>query len=222
MAGCRSKATTKSMSCTARTTPPIHAQDAALRCFADWTAKQLGNDVYGMADWPDHLTLNAPDTDNWLHVTHGTLAGNRNGISQSIPDRDLEGKIPDDIDLFITAHTHKALKRRFGDQRILNVGSVGSPFDGDVRASYGRIEFKNDHWHGDIIRLNYDRERMKKDCIDSGFLDEAGPLAQLIYREWEMASLLMPYWNLTYRQAVMDGEVTMERAMSAVLKHLSL
>lgn len=171
-----------------------------------------------MKNWPDHLNLHGPDSNTWLHITHGTLAGNRDGISASVPDEKLQGKIPDDIDLFITAHTHKPLKRLFKNKRILNVGSVGSPFDGDTRASYAQLIFHNHHWQGEIIRLEYDRKRMAKDCVESGFLDQAGPLARIIYREWEQAVLLMPVWNRTYRQLIIDGEITMENAVSEFLR----
>ena len=66
-------------------------------------------------------------------------------------------------------------------------------------------------------RIEYDRERMKQDCLESGFLDEAGPLAKVIYREWEVAELLMPYWNRKYRQAVLDNEITIEEAVDEFL-----
>ncbi|PLY16017.1 MAG: metallophosphoesterase [Sedimenticola sp.] len=199
---------------------PKSAGEAELRRFADWTTQQLGADVYSMVSWPDHLSLHGPQSDRWLHVTHGTLAGNRDGISPSVPDDHLHGKIPDDIDLFITAHTHKALQRVFENKRILNVGSVGSPFDGDVRASYARLLFSNDHWQSEIIRLEYYREQMARDCIESGFLSEAGPLASVIYREWEQAALLMPFWNRKYRKAVQSGEITLEDAVNEFLQTL--
>ena len=198
--------------------PPKNEIDAELRQFADWTANQLGPEVYSIKDWPDHLNLHGPESDTWLHITHGTLAGNRDGISPSVPDDKLHGKIPDDIDLFITAHTHKPLERLFEDRRILNVGSVGSPFDGDVRASYARLLFTNRSWHSEIIRLDYDRERMAKDCVESGFLEQAGPLAKIIYREWEQAILLMPFWNRSYRQAVVNGEITLDNAVMEFLQ----
>lgn len=196
---------------------PMNDKEAELRRFADWTANQLGTSIFTMRDWPDHLSLHGPASDAWLHITHGTLAGNRDGISLSVPDEKLHGKIPADIDLFITSHTHKPLKRVYKDLRILNIGSVGFPFDGDTRASYARLVFNRHHWRGEIIRLEYDRERMAKDCIESGFMDQAGPLARIIYREWQQAMLLMPFWNRTYRQPVLDGEMTIENAVNQFL-----
>ncbi|MET0092594.1 MAG: metallophosphoesterase [Sedimenticola sp.] len=192
---------------------PANANEAALRQFADWTADQLGSEIKQFDSWADHLDFHAPKSEQWVHVTHGTLSGNRSGISQSIPDEALEGKLPEGTELFITAHTHKVHERRYQGIQILNIGSVGSPFDGDPRSSYARLEFIHGSWHRKIVRLPYDRDRMARDCEESGFLDQAGPLARVIFEEWKRADLLMPHWNRRYRQAVLDGEITMQRAV---------
>lgn len=197
--------------------PPEDDIEAEMRQFADWTHRQMGDSIYRMSDWPDHLTFDCPDGDQWVHVTHGTLAGNRNGISQSITDDTLPGKLPDDIALFITAHTHKPLIRIFNGTRIINVGSVGSPFDLDVRASYGRFTFQDGKWHSEITRVEYDRQRADRDFQQSGFLDEAGPFATIIYEEWKRADLLIPYWKRQYQDAVLNGEIPLETAVDRFL-----
>jgi len=200
--------------------PAINEHEAALRQFADWTATQLGDQVEQFAAWADHLTFHAQDATQWVHVTHGTLAGNRDGISRSTPDEGLEQKLPKHIDLFITAHTHKVHERLFRGTRILNIGSVGSPFDGDPRASYAQLEWRKGNWRTKIIRLAYDRDRMARDCEESGFLDQGGPLARVIFEEWRRADLLMPFWNRRYRQPVLDGEITMQKAVDQFLAGL--
>ncbi|MES9962401.1 MAG: metallophosphoesterase family protein [Candidatus Sedimenticola sp. 20ELBAFRAG] len=199
---------------------PENQREAALRQFADWTAGKLGEAVNLFDDWADHLDFHAPKSDQWVHVSHGTLVGNRSGVSESISDEALEGKIPDETALFITAHTHKVHERVYRGTRIINIGSVGSPFDKDIRSSYAQLEYRDNNWHREIIRLSYDRERMARDCEESGFLDQAGPLAHVIFEEWRRADLLMPHWNRRYRQAVMDGEITMQRAVDEFLKEV--
>ncbi|OOZ35684.1 metallophosphoesterase family protein [Solemya velesiana gill symbiont] len=196
---------------------PVNKQEAALRQFADWTANQLGEAVNQFDNWADHLDFHAPKSDQWVHVTHGTLSGNRSGISQSIPDEALEGKLPEETRLFITAHTHKVHERVYRGIDILNIGSVGSPFDGDTRSSYAQLEFRNGNWQKQIIRLAYDRDRMARDCEESGFLDQGGPLTHVILEEWRRADLLMPHWNRRYRQAVLDGDITMQQAVDEFL-----
>lgn len=197
--------------------PPENGIEAEMRQFADWTLRQMGDDALAMEEWPDHLTFQGPDSGAWVHVTHGTLLGNRKGISASVTDDRLIGALPEGIELFVTAHTHKPLQRRFEGIRILNVGSVGSPFDGDVRASYGRLIFDGQTWHEEIIRLAYDRERAARDFHESGFLEQAGPLARIIHAEWQRAELLMPLWKRAFQGDVLEGRVGLEEAVGRFL-----
>jgi predicted phosphodiesterase len=195
--------------------------EAEMRRFADWTLRQLGDRADWMGSWADHLTLSAPGTDQWVHISHGTLAGNRRGISASIPDADLEGQLPADIALFVTAHTHKVHERHVHQTKILNIGSVGSPFDGDTRASYARLSYAGGRWSTRIQRLAYDRKRTERDFHQSGFLAEGGPLAQVIFAEWQRAELLMPHWKRAFLQQVRQGEIGLQDAVDRFLCQLS-
>jgi len=199
---------------------PSDALDADMRRFADFAFDQISGREHQLLDWPDHLCFDGQGEDNWVHVTHGTLAGNRDGISPSSTDDDLHGKLPEDIALFVTAHTHKPLVRHFNDIDILNVGSVGSPFDSDIRASYGKIELRGERWHTDIVRIDYDRAATDRDFSDSGFLDLGGPLARIVYQEWRSARLLMPHWHQTYSRAVYNGDIDLEHAVDEFLRAL--
>jgi predicted phosphodiesterase len=202
-------------------TRPLDAVDAAMRRFADWTFAQIADRAQPMADWPDHLCFHGSAAASWVHVTHGTLAGNRDGISASVTDEDLLGKLPDDIALFVTAHTHKPLLRHFQGIDILNVGSVGSPFDGDVRASYGQIELRDGRWHTQVPRLAYDRAATERDFVDTGFLDQGGPLARIVFEEWRSARLLLPAWHQRYREAVRGGDIDLDRAVDQFLRSVT-
>lgn len=187
-----------------------------LRRFADWTVEQLGVHRELMRNWPEHLCLQGPN-DSWVHLTHGSLLGNRDGISRSVSDEQLQEKIPEHADLFVVAHTHKPLQRTFGQTRILNVGSVGSPFDGDVRASYARLHYCNGTWKTEIVRLDYDRDRAERDFHQSGFLAEGGPLAGFVFEEWRRAELMMPRFNARYMQALKNRDITLQEAVERFL-----
>ncbi len=199
---------------------PGTALEAEMRRFADWTLAQLGDRAQTLNAWPDHLTLHAPDDPAWVHVTHGTMAGNRDGISASVPDAALAAKLPPDLALFVTAHTHKPLERRLGTTRILNVGSVGSPFDGDPRGSYAQLEHRRGGWETRIIRFAYDRDRTERDFHDSGMLDEGGALAPILFEEWRRARGLMSQWRSHYEPAVLAGERPLAAAVAAFLSGL--
>lgn len=199
---------------------PATPLEADMRRFADWTLAQLAGREEHLESWPDHLTLHAPGDGSWVHVTHGTMAGSRDGISASVPDADLAAKLPPDIALFVTAHTHKPLERRLGATRILNVGSVGSPFDGDPRASYAQLEHRRGAWQTRIVRLAYDRDRAERDFRVSGMLDQGGPMAPILFEEWRRARGLMAQWRRDHEPAVIAGERPLGIAVAAFLAGL--
>jgi predicted phosphodiesterase len=201
--------------------PPADTLDAEMRAFADWTFRQVADLTEVLSGWPDHLCFHGGGADTWVHVTHGTLAGNRDGISPSVPDEGLAGKLPAGVAVFVTAHTHKPLRRWLGGTEILNVGSVGSPFDGDPRASYGRLELRGGRWNTEIPRLTYDREQTRQRFEDSGFLDQGGPLARVLYEEWRRACLLLPGWHQRYSEAVRSGGLSLTAAVDDFLAGLN-
>lgn len=200
--------------------PLADAVEARMRAFTDWTIAQIADLAPALTGWPDHLALHPPGADRWVHITHGTMASNRDGISPSVPDEALAGKLPEGVDLFVTGHTHKAMSRQVGGMDILNVGSVGSPFDGDVRASYGQLEFRGGRWHTRILRLPYDREGTRRSFEDGGFLDQGGPLARIIFEEWRRARLMLPLWRRQYIEGVRAGDLSLDEAVENFLRLL--
>jgi predicted phosphodiesterase len=201
--------------------PPRTELEAQMRRFADWTYHQIRERIAAIEGWPDHLCFHGSQENSWVHVTHGTMAGNRFGISASVPDEEIRGKLPVDVALFVTAHTHRPLHRELDGIPILNVGSVGSPFDGDPRGSYVRLEEKSGHWSWEILRFEYDRRRAERDFHDSGFIEEGGPLARILFEEWRQARLLMPYWRRDFEPAVLAGECELGVAVDAFLQGIA-
>ncbi len=199
--------------------PADSAVDAAMRQFADWTAAQLGQRLEGLRDWPDHLCLQGPD-DDWMHVTHGSLAGNRTGVSAKVSDEQLAERVPQDVGLFVVAHTHKPLERTYRGVHILNVGSVGSPFDGDPRGSYARIQHRGAGWETQIVRFEYDRVQTQRDFHQSGFLAHGGPLARFIFEEWRRAEMLMPLLKERYLNSLVSGDMELESAVQEFIRDL--
>ncbi len=185
---------------------PRNPVEAQIRRFADWTYAQVAPRLEAMTGWPDHLCFSDSGGGDWVHVTHGTMASNREGITSSVPDESLRGKLPPDVALFVTAHTHRPLERVLDGTPILNVGSVGSPFDGDTRGSYALLEWRQRRWRWEILRFDYDRAQAERDFRESGFIEEGGPLARILFEEWRQARLLMPRWRDEYESAVLAGE----------------
>lgn len=185
---------------------PRDALEKEMRRFADWTYHQIRPRIEALVGWPDHLCFLGGDDRSWVHVTHGTMRSNRQGITASMADEDIRAALPPEVALFVTAHTHRPLVRVLDGVPILNVGSVGSPFDGDPRGSYALLEWRGDRWHWELVRFEYDRARTERDFRESGFVEEGGPLARILFAEWRLARLLMPHWRRDFEPAVLAGE----------------
>jgi predicted phosphodiesterase len=67
----------------------------------------------------------------------------------------------------IYGHIHRPYVRELGDLTVANSGSVGSPFDGDPRASYLLVE----DGEPQVIRVEYDVEREVALLLKSGYPD---------------------------------------------------
>jgi predicted phosphodiesterase len=203
-------------------TEPASVGEREIRRFADLAWRQVADQADRLRGWPDHLCLHPPEADAWLHVTHGTMAGNRDGITPGRSDESLVGRLPEGAALFVSGHTHRTHLRRTQGMDVVNIGSVGSPFDGDVRGSYGRFTWRGGQWHTELVRFTYDRERAAQDFETSGFLDEGGPMARLVYLEWQRAELLMSGWRQRWQAAVLDGDVSLEDSVARYLRDRGL
>ena len=72
-----------------------------------------------------------------------------------------------DQDVVVYGHIHRPFVRRLATFTVANSGSVGSPFDGDPRASYLLI----DDGSIEIVRVDYDVEREVASLLRSGYPD---------------------------------------------------
>ena len=134
-----------------------------------------------------------------------------------MPDATLRDKIGPLPALFATAHTHRAFVRQLDNSLVINTGSVGMPFDGDLRAGYGQLCWQRSGWQAKVVRLPYDVPAAVAGFTDSGFLDEAGPIARLMLRELELAVPLTFAWEKEYRRAIFAGKISVQESINAVL-----
>jgi predicted phosphodiesterase len=204
------------LSCSAQQQDPLDPT-FELHHFAHWSTEQLGmSTIEEIRRWPDHLDLSDPQEGS-VHITHGSRLGNRNGIYPETSAEELSVKLGGATDLFIASHTHRPLQRRFNGSLVVNVGSVGQPLDGDPRAAYGRFTFHRGSWRAEIARLRYDKVRAERDFIDSGFLDECGPIARLIYLELRQSCGHMSTWRRRYLHRVVAAQISVKNAVDEYL-----
>jgi predicted phosphodiesterase len=184
--------------------------------FAHWTYQQLNGEISSLLAMPDRFSWNAPDGSEF-RVVHASMQNNRDGIYVNTPDDYLETQISPIPAVFVTAHTHRPLIRTIHDTIVVNVGAVGAPFDLDWRASYGQFTWGNEGWRAEVVRLEYDRQQTERDYVESGFLAEAGPLAQLMLVELRKARGLIYRWAAKYEEAVMAKKITVEESVREMM-----
>ncbi len=202
---------------TAETGPEPDSLTYEIDRFAHLALRQLGGAIEEIARWDDHLDLTDLEGGS-LHITHGSRLGDRFGISPETEGDELIERLGDPRDLFVGSHTHRAFRRLHNGNQVVNTGSVGQPFDDDVRAAYVRLQFLGGRWRVEGVRVAYDRERAIRDFEQSGFLDEGGALTRVIFREFVEARMHVGPWRRQYLEAIKAGEISV---IDSVERYLS-
>ncbi len=123
-----------------------------------WTARQLG--IAGL-----RFLAGLPPTQllyfgrgQVILAAHGSPRDDEENVCTDTPDPDLVtmfGDLP--YNLLLCGHTHQLFERTAAGRRIVNVGSVGLPFDGDTRAGYALIDLQPDGgYRVNLRRVAYD------------------------------------------------------------------
>ena len=129
---------------------------------------------------PRHLRVNAGEGGDGreLLMVHGSPRRINEYLYEDRPDgsfrRLLDGY---DADLLAFGHTHKPYTREISDAgRVVNIGSVGKPKDGDPRACYVLLTF-GDEIEIEFVRVDYDVEKAARAIEESPLPD---PFAQML------------------------------------------
>lgn len=129
---------------------------ALMNSERDWTLTKLNQtDIDYLQNLPDQIHCEAEGIKiNAFHATPDSL------FEVVLPDTEdqlIESKLmkENDCDIFIYGHIHKAYIRYINGKVVMNIGSVGLPFDGMAKASYGLVEIENGHIRTAIQRVKY-------------------------------------------------------------------
>lgn len=184
----------------------------AINYLSLWTYEQLGPLAAPLADWPLRVEMQED-----LRFTHASMQSNREGIYPFSDDATVRAQIAPPPVLFGCSHVHWPYVRTVDDTLVVNSGSIGSPCDGDVRASYARIEPGPSGWTAEIVRVDYDRAAAEAAWHDTGCLDDTGPLTRVIFSEWKRAFPTVRRWFAQHHEAVRAGDVPLGGAVDAFL-----
>lgn len=163
------------------------------------------------------LTLRFPETPDVLFV-HGSPRSDHDLVFPYTPAAELEtrfGGMPER--LIVRAHNHYCGVRDWRGGRIVTVGSVGLPLDGTLQAQFTVIErgpAAGDEWRIEHHAVPYDVAAAVRRFRESGYLNAAGPMAELYRREVATAAFhVMPF--LTFlRDAPRAGELPLAEALA--------
>lgn len=161
---------------------------------ARWMALELDDeDVAYLTDLPFSLTRRD------LRLVHGTPQSNRRGIGPWTESEEMQTHFNEvEENVLVCAHTHRPMVCEVEGGLIVNVGSVGLPFNGDPRAQYAVFDRGTDGWRVEHRQVGYDRDRIYAIYEASGFLAAGGVTARLLLLELEHASpVLVPFIEWT-------------------------
>lgn len=115
----------------------LEERDANFR----WTIERLDYRSYSfLRELPFEQRLDVPGYGSITGV-HASPWGDEVGIWADTPDSQLEEMLSNtDCRLLVCGHTHRPLDRSLDQVRVVNVGSVGLPLDGERRAAYSIVD----------------------------------------------------------------------------------
>lgn len=183
-----------------------------------WTHRQVAPRLAEVAALPEQLRLQLGD--ETLVVYHASVRHDRDAITRDSAEALLREQIEPAASIFCVGHTHTPFVRRLGATLVVNVGSVGLPFDGDTRAAYARLCRGRDGWQAEIVRVPYDVAATARDFAASGTLDAVGAHGPLMLRELETGRSLIYDFVPAYFDQILAGRITMDEAVRQYLDGL--
>ncbi|WP_298819980.1 metallophosphoesterase family protein [Chloroflexus sp.] len=184
-----------------------------------WTHQEVFDLLSAIRTLPTQVTL--ATSGGAVQVYHASIHHDRDGLLPNHTRSELRAKIDPRAAVFCTAHTHMPFARQVEETLVVNVGSVGLPFDGDWRAAYARITLDQQGWHAQIVRVPYDREATLQAAREV-MLPSSGPIAHIMLRELETARSLLFDFVPVYNEPVIAGVISLEEAVRRFLSGAEL
>ena len=102
-------------------------------------------------------------------IVHGSPRRINEYLDADRPEESLLRMFEDEkADVIICGHTHLPYTKIMDAKCLINAGSVGKPKDGDQRAAYTVLKLTESSLETEVIRVNYDVERMAQAIETSG------------------------------------------------------
>jgi putative phosphoesterase len=132
----------------------------------DWIYEQLDQDsIQYLNNLPTEMKLQAESLK--IHAFHATPFSLFDVVQPFESDEALKEKMmKSEADLFVYAHIHKPFIRYIEGKCLINIGSVGFPFDGVTKSSYAIVDVNKGSFQTSIVRVGFDLEKVMKQYQD--------------------------------------------------------
>lgn len=135
-----------------------------------WTVRHLGKSGLRFLTGLPRQQLLALSPEHTVLAVHGSPRSDEENIRPDTPDEvliDMFGDLP--FNLLLCGHTHLPFSRTVAGRRVVNVGSVGLPFDGFPGASYILVHTHPEgDYHIEFRRVAYEVEAVVAQLIAAG------------------------------------------------------
>lgn len=168
-----------------------------------WTARQLGKDgLQFLAGLPRRQLLRFSPAHTVLAV-HGSPRSDEENIRPGTPDDELERMLADSpsFNLLLCAHTHVPVNRVVAGRRVVNVGSIGLPFDGSPSASYALVHLQP----GGDYRVEFRRAAYDVEAVVGQLIAVNHPAAEV--QAYNLRTALPISQSLIYTDEMRQGHV---------------
>lgn len=193
-----------------------------------WETRQFAPVHWAVAQFDDAerqaidrlpLTLRLDEAPGVLFV-HASARNDKDSLYAHTPAGDLPAMFPDVHEpLIVRAHNHICQIRVWERGHIVTSGSVGLPLDSNPGAQYLILERENGGWRFQHHSVPYDVDRTLQRFEETGFLREAGPIGQLLYREVATASHHMVPFLRAFRRWTQQDNLSLEQAVARYLSN---
>ena len=135
----------------------------------DWIVSQLDEDsIQYLKELPTELNLQYGNIK--IHAFHATPNSLFDVVQPFENDEALkENMMVNDANIYIYAHIHKPFIRYIEGKCLINIGSVGLPFDGLAKSSYAIVDLNDEGFQTSIVRVNYDLDKVIKQYKEANY-----------------------------------------------------
>jgi putative phosphoesterase len=122
----------------------------------DWVYSNLNEEsIEYLRNLPTELNIEVEGTK--IHAFHATPDSLFEVVLSDEKEETLIAKMmTQEADLYIYAHIHRPYIRYINGKCVMNIGSVGLPFDGIRKSSYALVDVKENSFQTSIVRVDYD------------------------------------------------------------------